>query len=324
MRVLVTGAGGFVGAGLVKRIRENPLALGEPVDALVATDRLMPDAEIGTNYKPVSGDLADPAMMAKLFGPGFDIVFHLASMPGSAQERDPENGRRINRDACLSLIDRVAAQPDRNGRRPRLVFASSIAVYGTPTSKTMDENSPIAPKLSYGVHKYIAELEIADRTRRGELLGASLRIPGIVARPLSESGHGSAFMSRIFHSALRKEPYACPVSADAQCWWMSRQVLVENLLHAATLSETRVHEQQTWQLPVLSQRLGDIVSALINWFPDRNSSLISFGNDAQLEKTFGRMPKLATPCSEEAGFKSDGSLDTLFDAVYSDIQAGIH
>ena len=320
MRVLVTGAGGFVGAGLVKRLRENLLALGEPIDALVATDRFMPDAESRSNHIPISADLADPAMMTKLFGGGFDIVFHLASMPGSAQERDPENGRRINRDACLSLIDRVASQPDRNGRRPRLVFASSIAVYGTPNSETMDENAPVAPKLSYGVHKLIGELEIADRTRRGELLGASLRIPGIVARPLSESGHGSAFMSRIFHSALRNEPYACPVSADARCWWMSRQRLIDNLLHAATLPETHVNDRKTWQLPVLSQRLGDVVSALLNWFPDRNSSLISFGKDEQLENIFGKMPGLATPFSEDAGFKSDGSQDALIEAVFADLE----
>jgi len=317
---LVTGAGGFVGAGLVGRLRENPLALGVPINTLVATDRSMPVAVVEGKYTPFSGDLADPAIMDQLFEPGFDIVFHLASMPGSAQERDPENGRKINRDACLSLIDRVAAQPDRNGKRPRLVFASSIAVYGTPAAKTMDENAPVTPKLSYGVHKLMAELEISDRTRRGELLGASLRIPGIVARPLSESGHGSAFMSRIFHSAQRNEPYACPLSADARCWWMSRRVLIDNVLHAATLAETNVLQRQTWQLPVLSLHLRDVVSALLNRFRDRSPSLISFGNDEQLENIFGKMPTLTTPLSEDAGFKNDGSLRALIDAVFSDLK----
>ncbi|MFN4101060.1 MAG: NAD-dependent epimerase/dehydratase family protein, partial [Pararhodobacter sp.] len=288
MRILVTGAGGFVAQGLVAGLAGHELVL---------TD--LQAGEGGGHWLP--GDLTDPAHLAALTAEPLDVVYHLASIPGSLAEARPELGWAVNLLAPQALFARLAA----TGNRPRVVFASSIAVFGPLGPGPVREDAPPAPTLSYGAHKWMIEILLADLTRRGELDGVSLRLPGIVARPPAESGHGSGFMSQIFHKAAARTAYDLPVSAEATCWWMSRETVVANLLHAANMDSAALPASRVVQLPVLVASVGAVLNALETLHGPGATAGFTHTPDPRIETLFGCLPPLTTPKAEAAGFRAD-------------------
>ncbi|HEU4460040.1 MAG TPA: NAD-dependent epimerase/dehydratase family protein [Methylibium sp.] len=304
MRVLVTGAAGFVGRALVERLRGE----AEPSSRLVALDRSFAQAPAAwrddARLELVEGDFGDAAVLDHALAEPPARVFHLASIPGSLAEREPALGLRVNLLASIELLTRLAALP----RAPRLVFASSVAVYGAlPADGAIDEDQPLAPLLSYGAHKQMLEVLIADASRRGEIDGISLRLPGIVARPAQPSGHGSAFMSELIRRTAAGERYDCPVSAEARCWWMSLPCCIDNLLHAATLAPQRLAASRAVQLPVLSATTGEVAAAAAHG----RGVLPQWRSEPAIEALFGRMPPLHTPRARALGFACDGDLARL-------------
>ncbi len=160
------------------------------------------------------GAIDDRDAMGRVRLEDFDVVYHLASVPGALTERDPALGRRVNLDATLDLFDRLAAC----GRRPRVVYTSSVAVYGDMDERPIGADSPTRPTSTYGAHNRMAEIALADHSRRGELSGAALRLPGLIARPGKATGFGSSFMSELPRAYAAAEPYVCPVSEQATAW----------------------------------------------------------------------------------------------------------
>lgn len=305
--VLVTGAGGFVGQGLVQRLLQRP-----GLEQLVAVDRQL-DADAlpwlqDPRVRAVAGDFAAPATLQQALAQPPDGVFHLASLPGSRAEALPDGGMAVNLLATAALWQRLAALP---GPPARVVFASSIAVYGAlPFEQVVHENQPPQPVLSYGAHKRMAEILLADLSRRGEVDGLSLRLPGIVARPPSPTGHGSAFMSDLLHRLGAGEAYTCPVGPGARAWWMSLACCVDNLLHAAAIAPARLPAARVVQLPALTATVGDVVQAVAQRRGER-ACRIDYRPDAQTEQHFGRFPVLQTPQAEALGFRHDGDLAAL-------------
>jgi len=222
MRVIVTGAGGFVGRHLSNEL----IAAGHH---LVRLDRtLKPEPANET----IEGDLSDPAVVARALAGGCDAVVHLATIPGGAAELDPSAAWRTNVDASMRLTEAAA----RAGTCPKFLFASSIAVLGAPLPpEGVDDDTPLAPCLLYGAHKAMIESWIATLSRRGEIEGLSLRLPGIVARPMAPSGMKSAFMSDVFHTLREDTPFTSPVSADATMWLMSVDAAAKAFVHALDL-----------------------------------------------------------------------------------------
>ncbi|WP_077035454.1 NAD-dependent epimerase/dehydratase family protein [Pelomonas sp. KK5] len=305
MHILITGAAGFVGAGLASRLQSTGQLNGAAITRLSLVDRQFDAAPSNPLTRRFSGDFADPGLLDAVLATPVDLAFHLASVPGGLAERDYELGRQVNLLATLALAGRLAAQA---APKARLVFASSVAVYGEMGSAPLHESTLPRPVTSYGTHKLMAELMLADLSRRGMLDARSLRLPGIVARPPAESGHGSAFMSLVFHRLARGEPYACPVGADASCWWMSLNCCLDNLLHAASLDDQALPPGRVFQLPVLRLAMSELVQALGKRF---GTAGLTYRPDPRIEALFGRQPALETPSALAAGFLADADADAL-------------
>lgn len=304
MRVLITGAHGFIGGALTQWLQTHLQIGGRPVDALATVDR---DAAGPSGPLSLAGDLADPLIQTRIRAFEPDLVFHLASVPGGAAEADYGAGRHANLVATLALFETLATQ--RN--RPVVVFASSIAVYGTHLPPRVTPDTPLHPPLTYGAHKLACEILLADLSRRGVLDGRSLRLPGIVARPLSREGLASAFMSEVLHALKEDRPYTCPVSEHATAWWMSTMRCVENLVHAAGMRLEGTDPRRAWPLPVLRLSMGEIVQAGEEVFGAPRAHRIAYAPQEPLEAIFGRYPVLDDTMSRALGLRDDGDARSL-------------
>ncbi|WAH56139.1 NAD-dependent epimerase/dehydratase family protein [Pseudomonas silvicola] len=306
MHILITGANGFVGATLVQRL------LGSP-EALPGWTRLtLLDLGFDTpchdpRVRALAGSLDDPRLLADALETPVDIAFHLASVPGGLAERDYGLGRRVNLDATLALLEGLKGQ----ARPARVVFASTIAVYGSPLLQPVDDHTPLRPQLSYATQKIMGELLVEDFSRRGWVDGISLRLPGIVARPPQPSGLLSAFMSEMFWKLKAGEPFVCPVSPAAQAWWMSAARCVDNLLHAARLPAEALRPRRVFALPVLHLSMAQLIDGLCARFGESRRAQVSYAPDAHLEANFGRYPPLRAEAAEALGLRHDGSLEAL-------------
>lgn len=193
MRVLVTGANGFIGRVLVRQLLSTGVG-GRPVDAVIASDIQLDDLPDDARLQRVAGSIAESGVLERALAEPVDTVFHLASLPGGAAEKAPLLARRVNLDATNTLVELLSRQEV----PARLVFASTVAVYGDPLPAIVDEQTSAQPVLSYGAHKLAAEILLADAARRGVVQTVSIRLPGVVARPGDGAGLMSAFMSQLF------------------------------------------------------------------------------------------------------------------------------
>nr|WP_315428970.1 NAD-dependent epimerase/dehydratase family protein [uncultured Albidiferax sp.] len=306
MRIVVTGAAGFVGNALVQRLLKFGLA-GQAVDQLVLMDLAFSTPPSDARVTHFGGSIADPALRQRALADPVDVVFHLASCPGGLAEKNYALGRSINLDASLGLLEDLRTQP----RPPRFVFASSVAVYGAHLPAVVDEATQPAPALSYGTHKLMGELLVADATRLGWVQGCSLRVPGVVARPGEGAGLLSAFMSQLFWRLRAGQPITVPVSAHGQAWWISVGACVDNLLHAACLDPARMDVRRVYQMPALHLAVADVVDALAARFGSDRQALVHYAPDALIERLFAAYPPLHTPQAQALGFAHDGSVEVL-------------
>lgn len=300
MHILITGADGFVGRHLVRRLLSGG---GPPFDRLTLVDQHFAEPATDPRVRQVAGSIADTGIWARALGDGADMVFHLASIPGGLAEREFDLGLSVNLQGTVGLLEalRLQASP------ARLIFASSVAVYGDPLPDVVDDETPPTPTLSYGAQKLAAEVLVTDYSRRGFIDGHSLRLPGIVARPPAPSGLISAFMSDVMWAVAEKRPVRVPVSADAVCWWMSVACCVDNLLHAAGLKA----DKRVWLPPVLRLTMGELATALERRF---GAVDITYEPDTMVETRFGRQPPVRADRALAAGFRHDGDVDRLIAA----------
>jgi len=304
MRVLITGGGGFIGVHLADLLRERGELGGRRIGALALADQALPETAGET---AIRGDLTQPAVMAKVAGFRPDVVFHLAAVPGGASEADYALGRRVNLDASLSLFEALAA----SGTRPTVVYASSIAVYGTGLPDLVTPRTPLRPPLTYGAHKQVCEILLADFTRRGLLDGRSVRLPGIVARAKSRAGLTSAFMSDILHALKAGVAYTCPVAPEATAWWMSARRCAENLVHAVVMDVSRADPERAWPLPVLRLSIREIIDTCSACYGESRRGLVAFQPSLDVEAMFGRYPRLDDAQARVLGLRDDGSAEEL-------------
>jgi len=308
MRVVVIGSEGFIGQALVARLlRDAPLGeQGLPASLITRLDLRMGPASSSPRVRCVEGEFSDRALLTRAFEGGVDYVFHLASVAGGAAEQNFALGLRVNLQATLELLEALRL----GDQKPKLVFASTIGVYGVPMPSVIDEQTVPAPTLSYGAHKYISEVLVSDYSRRGFIDGRSVRIPGVVARPPSSGVH-SVFLSDLIRELAAGNSFVCPAAANAPAWWMSRSCSVDNLLRAAALPAKVVARQRSFLLPVLRLTIAEVVKGMAAVYGSDLPGRISYQPDAALQAQFANFPPLHCPQAELAGFRHDGDVAAL-------------
>jgi D-erythronate 2-dehydrogenase len=310
LRVLVTGAGGFIGRVLVARLLADGIE-GRRVDRLVAVDVAVDGLTDDARVRAVCGSIAEAGVLEQALAEPVEAVFHLASVPGGAAEKAPDQARRVNLDATVRLLELLRAQAESMQFVARLVFASTVAVYGEALPDAVDEDTRCAPAMSYGAHKLAAEILIADAARRGWVEACSLRLPGVVARPGDGAGLVSAFMSQLFWKLGKGEPIVLPVSADGTAWWISVGACVDNLVHAAGIDTAALGPARVAQMPALHLSMRDVVDALVRAHGEDRRALVGYAPQDRVQRLFGSYPPLHTPRAEVLGFRHDGDADAL-------------
>jgi D-erythronate 2-dehydrogenase len=320
-RSVVTGAAGFIGQGLCRALRVGAANAGERRD-WVATDVARHGGESGdarqvgeAGFEWHTGDIADAALVDALFERPVHRLYHLAGVVSGRAEADFALGKRINLDATIALLERCRMQAAVGGPVVRFVYASSIAVFGTPLPSRIDDSTQPLPTLSYGTHKRAIELLIDDYSRRGFIDGRALRLSGVLLRPPLANGALSAFNSDVIREPLAGRDYVCPVGPDATIWLTTRRSTVRNLMRLADIDANSLGAQRCLTAPVVAARIDDIVSAL-GRIDAAAPARISYQPQLELEAQFGRWP---LNCSFERaaalGLHVDASLDALLHTI---------
>jgi len=325
MRVLITGAGGFIGRGLTAAVLAGGLN-AQGIEELVLVDGDLSKLPVNENDNlsttRIQGSIGDNPVLEQVFARPVDVVFHLAGITSGAAQENLDLGLAVNVQATMTLLDALNQPRQKAAPPPRLIFASSIAVFGAPLPASVNDDTPPEPILSYGCQKRMMELLIADYARRGVVDGRSIRFSGVIARPAQKQGVQkaalSAFSSDILRELAANRPWVCPVSKDATSWLVSHFCAVTQLLVAAKIPAGQWPASRAVTLPALRVTMSELVAALERYLGQKRAHLVQWAPDPELEAQFGRWPVLATETADKLGFRHDGSVDALVTQALSE------
>ena len=321
MRMVITGGAGFIGRKLAARLLSLNRLSGphgpEAIDELVLFDQTAPpegafeDARVAI----VTGDITDPETVDKVITPGTDSIVHLAAVVSAGAEADFDLGWRVNLDGMRNVLE--AAR--RLGSRPKVLFASSIAVYGGRLPDKVVDETPLRPELSYGAQKAIGELLIVDYSRKGFIDGRAMRLPTIVVRPGKPNKAASGFASGIIREPLNGIDFVCPVSPESCMALMSPRRVVEAFRHLHDLAAERLGRDRRLLLPGLRVSQAEAVAALERVAGSRPRGRIDFEVDPEIQAIVDGWPKETwSDRAAELGFRGDDSMDEIVRAYIED------
>lgn len=311
MNVLIVGAAGMVGQKLLGRLIADSALGGRELSSVTLFD-VVPAADPGPCGFPIRtevGDLSDRATAEELVDARPDLIFHLAAIVSGEAEEDFAKGYRINLDGTRYLFDAICQRPD---YCPRVVFTSSIAVFGAPFPDAIGDEFHTTPLTSYGTQKAIGELLLSDFSRRGMLDGIGIRLPTICVRPGRPNKAASGFFSNIIREPLSGQGAVLPVSDDVRHWHASPRAAVGFLLHAATIDSQLVGSRRNLTMPGISVTVGEQLDALRRIAGDNVVSRISREPDKKIMQMVAGWPqRFDATRATKLGFKAETSFDEI-------------
>jgi nucleoside-diphosphate-sugar epimerase len=257
-----------------------------------------------------------------------DVIFHLAAVVSGEAEADFDKGYLVNLDGTRELLDAIRRAHLVDGYLPRLVFTSSIAVYGAPFPNPIPDDFPATPRTSYGTQKAIDELLLADYTRRGFVDGVGIRLPTICIRPGRPNLAASGFFSSILREPLVGQEAVLPVPTDVRHWFASPRSAVGFLVRAATIDSAvfdsaGIGPDRTLAMPGVSATVGEQIEALRRVAGDSVVALIRSEPDpAIMAMVSGWAPALEARRARELGFTADASMDDIIRTHITDELGG--
>lgn len=323
MHVLVLGAAGMLGRKLVDRIAAEGGLGGKGVDRLTLHDIVTPVPPTGLAMacSVHSSDLAEGDNAARLVATRPDVIIHLAAVVSGEAEANFELGYHVNLDGTLKLFEAIRAIGD--GYCPRVVFTSSIAVYGAPYPEPIPDDYNLTPLTSYGAQKAMGEFLLADYSRRGFLDGVGLRLPTICVRPGKPNKAASGFFSGIIREPLAGMEAVLPVSEDVRHWFASPRSAIGFIVHAAGLDTSALGQRRSFALPGVAATVGEQIEALRRVAGDKVARRIRREPDETIIRIVAGWPRSFDPQRALAlGFSAEKSFDEIIKAHIADELGG--
>ena len=312
MKLLILGAAGMIGRKLLARLAKDGGVAGQPIAELALHDVVPPAplAHAPFPTKILTSDLSAPGEAEKLVAGRPDLVFHLAAVVSGEAEADFEKGYRINLDGTRRLFEAIRRVG--HGYRPRVVFTSSIAVFGAPFPEAIDDEFLCAPLTSYGTQKAIGELLLSDYSRRGFFDGVGLRLPTICVRAGKPNKAASGFFSGIIREPLAGEEALLPVPKSVRHWFASPRAAVGFLLHAAQMPLEELGARRSLNMPGVSATVGEQIEALRRVAGEKAVQLIREKPDPAIQRIVEGWPRNFDARRALAlGFRADPSFEEI-------------
>jgi nucleoside-diphosphate-sugar epimerase len=321
MHILITGAAGMIGRKLTDRLVKDGSLNGKSIDRLTLIDIVAPQAPAFSGKVDAAiGDLSAQGAAAKAVAERPDVIFHLAGVVSGEAETDFEKGYRVNLDGTRALMEAVRAL---DGYQPKLVFTSSIAVFGAPFPDAIPDDFHLTPLTSYGTQKAMSELLLADYTRRGFLDGVGIRLPSIVVRPGKPNKAASGFFSGIIREPLAGQEAVLPVADDVLHWHASPRAAVGFLIHGAGLTREQLGPRINLNMPGVCCTVGEQIAALRRIAGDQVVSRIRREPNELVERIVAGWPRRFEPRRAIAlGFQVEKSFDDIIRAHIEDELGG--
>lgn len=320
MKVVITGAAGFLGQRLARRL----LAIGRltdrdgqvrAIDQLVLADIVAAPDPGDSRVRIATGDLGDAGFLDGLIDAQTNSVFHLAAVVSGQAEAEFDLGMRVNLDASRALLETCR----RLGHAPKVVFTSSVAVYGGDLPQMVLDSTALCPQSSYGTQKAICELLVNDYSRRGFVDGRVLRLPTISIRPGKPNQAASSFASGILREPLNGESAICPVSSHLRLWLLSPRQAIDSIIAGHDLAAAALGASRTVNLPGVSVTVAEMLAALERVAGGEVAARVQFMPDPVIERIVASWPGAWDDSRARAlGLTADADFDAIIRSYIED------
>jgi D-erythronate 2-dehydrogenase len=323
MHILCTGAAGMIGRKLTARLMSDRALGGRAISCLTLADIVAPHKPAGEGVEIITAavDLAKPSAAEQMIAGRPEVIFHLAAIVSGEAETDFEKGYAVNFAGTRALLEAIRLAGERYC--PKVVFASSIAVFGAPFPDAIPDDFIHAPLTSYGTQKAMCELLLADYSRRGFLGGVGIRLPTIVVRPGQPNKAASSFFSSIIREPLAGREAVLPVDEGVRHWFASPRAAVGFLVDAAGLNRDQLGARINLTMPGVCCTVGEEIAALARIAGPKVAARIRREPDELVMRIVADWPQRFDARRATAlGFSAEASFDDIIRAHIEDELGG--